>query len=633
MLSLVGNPNRILFPGDTESLQVVLLEQCIGVISGETVSFEILGDAYGSMLDSNSSTTGSNGLASVILTAGNPGVMQRVFQVWAHHPDDPDGRYFSFALKPFFRELSGGVNLESYVNETLDLTAKVTDMSNNTPVHGVNVKFRINNPPAGGDATIPSDVVITNLSGMATVTFHSGTMATLYQVVAEGLDEELGSTTYNITVKSRQTCTNDADCPAGFMCVNGSCRETDGTECQTDDECPEGYTCENGFCRPEGTLPGSCNTSDDCPPGYFCDNHQCYPCQENSPDPHCQNLGQCITDNDCPPGFTCQNMTCVPDNPPGAPIPELGGTWHTQHYLNLSEAIGGMTPINIINTLNELLNYCEFTGVAWVDGIICDLIGTFVPDWVHTLIEIFANLANTISELRAEGEMELIHLNPRELISGIETWDTIKVRYLNACCEGQPAGCNPYNQPDFPDCATIEIAIEDLGPTDSVFKVEAFTGKVNIDDSGAIVNYTLGIDNRKIRINYPRFVSFIIDLLIQIFTGYDNMEDAMMDVIDCQSIQDLVDDLLGSMSPDITQTCENFKPDASSLISSLMDQIAVEWAPLEFKGWATITVEGDPPYGTQLGFNSHETNHDGFWDGDVTIVISGAADGSWWAER
>ena len=633
MLSLVGNPNRILFPGDTESLQVVLLEQCIGVVSGETVSFEILGDAYGSTLDSNSSTTGSNGLASVTLTAGDPGVMQRVFQVWAHHPDDPDGRYFSFALKPFFRELSGGVNLECYVNDTLALTAKVTDMSNNTPVHGVNVKFRINNPPAGGDATIPNDVAVTNLSGMTTVTFHSGTMATLYQVVAEGLDEELGSTTYNITVKSRMNCATYADCPSGFVCVEGSCRETDGTECQTADECPEGYRCENGFCRPENTLPGSCNTSDDCPPGYFCENHQCYPCPENSPDPHCQNQSQCIIDNDCPPGFTCQNRTCFPDNPPGAPIPELGGTWHTQHYFNLSSAIGGMSTVNIINELNQILNYCDISGVAWVDDIICDLMGVYVPDWVHKLIDIFANLANILSELRAEGDMELVHLNPRELISGIETWDIIRVRYLNACCDGQPAGCNPYSQPDFPDCATIEITREDLEVSQTVLRVEALTGKVNVDDSGAIVRYTLGIDERRTQIEFSKFVVFIIDLLIQIYTGYDNLDDALMDIIDCQAIQDLVDDLLGSMAPDITPTCENLKPDADSLIGSLLDQIGVGWKILRFKGWATITAEGDPPYGTQLGFSNHETGHDGFWDGDVTIVLSGALDGSWWAER
>jgi len=633
LLSIVGNPNRTMFPGDSDSLQVVFLEQCVGAVSGEQITFEIIGEAYGSVLDSGSSTTGANGLASVALTAGDPGQMQRSFQVWAHHPDDADGRYFSINLKPVFRELTGGVNLECYVNETLDLNAKVTDMNNNTPVRGVSVKFRINNPPAGGDATIPSDVAVTNLSGMATVTFHAGTMATLYQVVAEGLDEELGNTTYNITVKSRQTCVDDSDCPAGYVCVNGSCRETGGTECQTDDECPEGYNCENGFCRPEGALPGSCDTSDDCPAGYFCENHQCYPCPEDSTDPHCQNPGQCETNEDCPPGFECHNGICVPGNPPGAPIPELGGTWYTQHYFNLSEAIGGMTTVNIINTLNELLNYCELTGIGFIDDLLCDLIHEFIPEWALTLVDIFANLANILSELRAEGEMDLTHLNPRELISGTETWDIILIRYLNACCDGQPAGCNPYNQPDFPDCATIDMAREDLGPTDSVFKVEAFTGKVNVDDSGAIVKYTLGIDKRKIRINFSKFVSFIIDLLIQIFTGYDSLDEALIDIIDCEAINDLVEDISGGWAPDITQACENMKPSAAALLRGLLDQIAVEWSVLEFKGWSTITTEDDPPYGIQLGFSNHETGGDGVWDGDVTIILSGGVDGSWWAER
>jgi hypothetical protein len=229
--------------------------------------------------------------------------------------------------------------------------------------------------------------------------------------------------------------------------------------------------------------------------------------------------------------------------------------------------------------------------------------------------------------------MELTHLNPRELISGTETWDIILIRYLNASCEGQPAGCNPSNQPDFPDCATIDMAREDIGPTDSVFKVEAFTGKVNIDDSGAIVKYTLGIDKRKIRINFSKFVSFIIDLLIQIFTGYDSLDEALIDIIDCVAINDLVQDFSGGWAPDITQACENMKPSAAALLRGLLDQIAVEWSVLEFSGWATITAEGDPPYGTDLGFSNHETGGDGFWDGEVQIVIPGSVEGSWWAER
>jgi hypothetical protein len=635
VLSIVGSPNRTIFAGEEETLQVVFLEQCVGAVSGEVINFQIIGDAAGSTLDSNAVTTGANGLATVTLKGGNPNPLAPPpqFQVWANHPDDPDGRYFSITLKPVFRELSGGVNLECWVDETLDLNAKVTDTNSNTPVRGVSVKFRIDNPPAGGDASIPSDVAVTNLSGVATVTFHSGSMATHYQVVAEGLDEELGNTTYNITVKSRQTCVTDEDCPDGYVCVNGSCRETGGTECETDDECPEGYECKNGFCRPAGSLPGSCETSQDCPPGYFCENHQCYPCEDTTPDPNCEGGSGCIADEDCPPGFVCRDGICYPATPPDGPIPELAGTWYTQHYFDLSDAIGGDIALDIVNTLNELFNYCELTGIGFVDDLLCDLIHEYIPEWVLTLIDIFANLANILSELRVEGEMELTHLTPRELISGTETWDIILIRYLNACCEGQPQGCNPYNQPDFPDCATIDMAREDIEYGEAVFRVEAFTGKVSVDDSGAITKYTLGIDERKIQIEFSKFVAFIIDLLIQIFTGYDSLDEALMDVIDCEAINDLVEDISGGWAPDITQACENFKPTASSLLRNLLNQIGVGWKILKFKGWATVTVEGDPPYGIELGFTNHETSGDGHWDGDITIILSGGVDGSWYAER
>jgi hypothetical protein len=121
--------------------------------------------------------------------------------------------------------------------------------------------------------------------------------------------------------------------------------------------------------------------------------------------------------------------------------------------------------------------------------------------------------------------------------------------------------------------------------------------------------------------------------LIQIFTGYDSLDEALIDIIDCQAIQDLVDDLLGDWAPDVRQACENFKPSAGALLRGLLDQIAVEWSVLEFSGWATITAEGDPPYGTDLGYSNHETSGDGHWEGGITIVVSGDVDGSWWAER
>ncbi len=640
LLSVVGDPLITLYPQESVDLKVVFLEQCAGAVAGESVTFEIIGNPGDSSLSAPSAVTEANGLAKVTLTGGEqPGQ----FQVRARHPEDPDGVYFSIELKPVVRQLYpvGPTDRVAYTNESIELTVKLLDVDSQSPVNGMGISFSIAQP-APGDASIVTPVANTNLSGLASTSFAGGTSATSYYVTAEGESQQLGTVTFTIQVRNRQDCSNDNECPDGQKCVNGSCQEPAGEECANDDQCPEGYACEDGYCRPEGTLPDSCDTSEDCPPGYYCENHRCYPCDEGSQLPECQNGGDgCETDEDCPPGFVCINGVCYPDNEEGVVIPELGGTWYTEHYFNIRDALPDFASsiADIVSTLNQIVNFCEITGVDFIDDLLCGLIDEYIPDWVGDLISILDNLGNMLSELRAEGVMELSHLNPRELLSASEQWDKILIRYLDACCEGQGAGCNPYNQPGFPDCATIDISRQDLAFGDVGLQVLPFTAKVNVDDSGAFTTYTLAVDPRQVKIEFSKFVVFLIDLLVDIFTDYDNLEDALMDIIDCQAIQNLVNDIwpggFFGNPPDVIQTCENLKPSAYELLEGLLNQIGVGWKVLKFDGWATITtLPGDPPYATELGYPNHEDSGDGHWEGTFDIVFEADInDGSWYGER
>ncbi len=639
LLSVVGDPNITIYPQETVDLKVVFLEQCLGAVGGESIQFEIIGNPGDSSLSSNSAVTEANGLSKVTLTAGN---QTGPFQVRASHPDDPDGVYFSINLKPVRYQLYvvGSNEIVAYTNETTELTVKLVNVDTGSPVRDIDVAFSIVQP-APGDASIATPVINTNLSGLASTTFSNGSDVTTYQVMAQGASIQAGNTSFTIHVKSRQSCSSDGECPNGQSCVNGACQEPAGDECSSNDQCPEGYTCEEGYCRPEGTLPDSCVTSNDCPQGYYCENHRCYACDEGNELPECQGGGEgCETNADCPPGFNCINGVCYPDNPDDVVIPELGGTWYTHHYFDIRDSLPDFASsiADIVSTLNRIINFCEITGIGFIDDFLCGLIDEYVPDWVGTLISILDNLGNMLSELRAEGVMELTHLNPRELLSGSEQWDKIMIRYLDACCEGQGAGCNPYNQPGFPDCATIDISRQDLQFADVGLQVLPFTGKVNVDDSGAFTVYTIAIDPRQIKIEFSKFVVFVIDLMVQIFTDYDSLEAALMDIIDCQAIQNLVNDIwpggIFGSPPDVIQTCENLKPSAYELLEGLLNQIGVGWKLLKIDGWATITtLPGNPPYATELGYENHETSHDGLWNGSFNIVFDADITGSWHAER
>ncbi len=641
LLSVVGDPNLTIYPGDQVELKVVFLEQCIGAVAGQTINFEIIGNPDDSVLSSPTAVSEANGLARVSLTGGN---QTGLFQVRAYHPDDPDGVYFSINLKQVTRQLFavGPDNLVTYTGESLELTVKLMNTDTNSPVGGIGISFSIGQP-APGDASIPTPIANTNLSGLASTTFLGGSTVTTYSVAVHGAADEVGSVSFSIQVKNRTTCTGDHECPGGQVCINGTCHTPSGDDCTSDDQCPQGYTCQDGYCRPEGTLPDSCDSSEDCPPGYYCENHRCYPCDEGNELPECQGGGtECETDAECPPGFVCINGVCYPDNPDDVVIPELGGTWYTEHYFDIRESLGDTTATiaDIFSILNQAFNFCEITGIDFVDDFLCGLIDDFIPPWVGDLINILDNLGNMLSELRAEGVMTLTHLNPRELLSGSETWDKIMIRYLDACCEGQGPDCNPYNQPGFPDCATIDITRQDLAFADVGMVVHPFTGKVNVDDSGAFTVYTLAIDPREVEIEFSKFVVFLVDLLVEMFTEYDSLEDALMHIIDCQAIWNMVSGICPSWlcnQQTVIDACEDLKPSAYALLEGLLNQIGVDWNLLRFSGWATITtMPGDPPYATELGYSNHEDmmpNPDGLWEGTFDIGIGGDITGSWHGER
>jgi hypothetical protein len=237
--------------------------------------------------------------------------------------------------------------------------------------------------------------------------------------------------------------------------------------------------------------------------------------------------------------------------------------------------------------------------------------------------------------MRIKGETVPLHINPRELLSFYEGWETIQVRYINACClvDGSfVENCNPYDQPDFPGCANIDIAREDLEARQDIFDIEPFTGKVSVNGNGETSTFTLSVDPRTVLIDYFLFTSFLVDRLVQVFIGYNDLDEALMHVIDCEYVQVLVDCYLGDWAPDVRQACENMQPSGGSLMRGLLDQIGTGWKPLRFNGWASITTQNDPPEGTQLGLVDFEQSGDGHLEGDLIVVLHGDVEGAWFGE-
>ena len=123
------------------------------------------------------------------------------------------------------------------------------------------------------------------------------------------------------------SCTTDSDCPAGKLCVSGTCEASphvSGTYCSTDDDCPAGKVCggdQTCVPRVEGA---ACISSAECPDDAYClpTTMACGPlaagackraeqCPTSSPRCSAPANGvgrclQCLASEDCPEtGATC----------------------------------------------------------------------------------------------------------------------------------------------------------------------------------------------------------------------------------------------------------------------------------------------------------------------------------------
>ncbi|MFH1604029.1 MAG: hypothetical protein ABIH03_08985 [Pseudomonadota bacterium] len=438
-------------------------------------------------------------------------------------------------------------------------------------------------------------------------------------------------------------CVYDVDCPDGFFCNSGECRVIPADDpldvsCQQDTDCPIGFICDdNGKCNYPGSQPdagqpdGSVDGGEP-PDGSVEDQGQpdIGPSDGGQPDigptdggadgglPTDGGKPPCMLDKDCPSGKVCEAGACL-DVPPPEVI-DVSGLWFTQHKFDMSNALLGFPklggPLNDINRLLQgKLDLSKIPLIGnMLQGIINSYINQYVPPWVKTLVGGLDNLANVLQEMDVEGEMELRHGNPKHLISGKEEWIEVIVYWVEQCPMGR-------KDPNWPSCAAMNIVLKDemIG----IKEVGGLTGRVS--------GQTLIIDDREVEMEIHKLIKYIIDLIVQISAGYNNLEEAIQDWIDCQDIEDAVNDLasdlgFGGTIP-VKAACEAAKAGVAADIGKLLSSIGISWTTFKFHGHATIVPDTtvSPPYGIEL--------KDGIWDGRVKIIIDGKLKGTWHANR
>lgn len=617
-LSVIGPPLVQVQAGGTADLTVGLVQDEIGPVAGDTVTFEIVGAGMDSSfggLPTASTLTDAQGLATVTLSAATS---ETTFQVKA----SADGaqpvafgvqvirlqHLITIARTPnVLVDVSGieaTVETQAYTNQLLRV--RVTDQFG-SPVADTQVFFEFLSGAGAQSATFvggeksPS----TNAGGEAQVSIDTGTVLQDSFTITARTDLSPTAKWY-ITLDDSgiKLCESSSECPQGQICNNGFCEGIPGCDPAQGLDCPVGYQCSgNNECIPVFNV--GCSTDAECGVGFSCNGGSCI-----ADDP------VCTTDAECPADHVCSGGACEPT----ASFPDISGNWYTSHTFNIQEAIPLAGDIaGPIRTIHQVL-VGDFDLPGFIEDIVAGIISQYVPSWVVDLVEVLDTVLTMLSNLRARGFMTITQATGASAWTATEIWESFVFYYL--------PNCIVIPSDPTPDCARVDLftsdptAVANLG-----LKVHPF--------NGSLTQSVVHVNQREVEMNIGGLVGWLVDELISLVTPYNNLNDALVGIVDCPSLAQTIAGWSSAIFPISASTIEGLCVTTVSQVGKkVTDQlygIAFDVGLLQFEGEGDLVTTG-ANIGDTIGDEDHETTGDGWYDGRFTKLIKDVP-GSWHASR
>lgn len=580
-------------PGGDVEVSALLVRQCLGVVRGAEVHFEVVG--FGDhVIPEPDVVTDDEGIATTLVQVGST---EGTFQVQATAEGAaPLSFTIDVELPPLLLRVVTPEPITGVVDSRVPVTFKLTtsDERGEIPVTGEPIRFTID---LGADtgSELAEPVGQTGPTGTVTATLRTGPNPGTVELRAEATGTEAAVATIVIDDGSEGGCRRTSDCVDGFECQRardqefGECVEVpgrgnpdacsdaepcadgfecrggrclapnlDGEVCEFDDECAAGELCIGGFCTPDPRDPQDCTDDAECghlvcrdnacvceadrqcPVGFACDaDGRCTPRDDGG------GGDGCVADQDCPAGQVCEAGDCRPRD--GCGDPDLSGTWQFHSTLNLREAlpdwlgdlldaVGG--PLRFLS--DGILNGFDFDIPIIGDQVaeaVNGLVDRYVPDWVGELLGAIADIAEILSTWNVEQEIQLTNVGGAEY-QGQEEWTRVGFHFRGEDVSGTPD-----------DILGWDVSVDD------------FTARTTCG--------SLNIDRHDVGIAVGSIIRWLLDVIVTAVSegDYFSLEDLLYDISDdvcyelataIQDVADAIGDGLDIDMPDLEGEFEDF---------------------------------------------------------------------------
>jgi hypothetical protein len=191
------------------------------------------------------------------------------------------------------------------------------------------------------------------------------------------------------------------------------------------------------------------------------------------------------------------------------------------------------------------------------------------PSWLRSILTVGQDIMQIVNRLEMLSNLQITKLGGDFSIQGAQRWHGLALYWRYNCArEGQPG----YD----PNCGRNVFSMTDISNTEFPLNLVEGRFTASIQDFDR-----LSIDNHSIKLNYGRLVIFVLnELILETLTGHDNLLDAVRSFIDCAQLADRI--YFGSLSTigisesDIESFCDGAINIIITPLTLVLDALAMD---------------------------------------------------------
>lgn len=205
------------------------------------------------------------------------------------------------------------------------------------------------------------------------------------------------------------------------------------------------------------------------------------------------------------------------------------------------------------------------------------------PQWIQDILQVGQDLLQVVNNLEMQAELRISKLSNDYYVQGALLWNGIVLYWHWGCAEqGQPG----YD----PNCGRYVFNLAAFQNTQ--FPMDIVEGHF----TATIQNFNqLDIDNHVIKINYGKLIIFVLnELILPALSGEHTLLDAVLSFINCQAIGQSIGGfgVLGISEQDVEDFCTSAVTTIVSPVQFVLGGLAID-SQLRMSGNATMIDQDD----------------------------------------